>query len=500
MSYMGLDIGVTGTKAVVFSIEGKILSRSYYDYGINYKKNLTHKGMIDPIHILQGVKKVIRDCNTLCLADRPKTIAVSVSGDDVFPADRNGKPLFNVIAAFDQRGFEYRKSVAEKIGFDKIFDITGQRVDTDTPALIRILWMKNNVSGLFKKIWKFLCWESYVNYYLTGNAVTDCSNASRFATFDIINSCWSKKILDTFDIPQNTMPEARLSGTKVGQIKKDVAEELNLPKDLMVVTGGMDQNTASLGAGVIDEGIFSLGMGTVMASHWLIKDFEKITTNEYVYCSSLMKDSFFGLLVNFNGSNIVNWFFENIASSERNLHKDGVYDYFNSSLNSYPSKLFFMPHFTGGQHPYDDPRSKGLLLGLNFKTEKKEILKSIYEGIAFDLKLNYDNLLAKTGFKISQIRAVGGGSRSEVWVKILANILNTEFLLPGIDEGGCLTCAMLGAVAVEDFKNIKESVSNFIKTKKIIPPEDKAVDLFIEKFEVYKKIYPNIKECSYYLD
>jgi sugar (pentulose or hexulose) kinase len=98
MSYIGLDIGITGTKAVVFSIDGKILAKSYCDYGDEYKRNLRLKGEQDPIHILGGVKKVLRECNTLKLKDEPKTIAVSVSGDDLFPADRNGKPLFNVIA------------------------------------------------------------------------------------------------------------------------------------------------------------------------------------------------------------------------------------------------------------------------------------------------------------------------------------------------------------------------------------------------------------------
>ena len=115
MSYMGLDIGITGTEAVVFSAGGKILAKSYYDYGADYKKNLRYKGEQNPVHILEGAKKVIRDCNTLSLKDKPKTIAVSVSGDDIFPADRNGRPLFNVIAGFDQRGFEYREFVAEKM-------------------------------------------------------------------------------------------------------------------------------------------------------------------------------------------------------------------------------------------------------------------------------------------------------------------------------------------------------------------------------------------------
>lgn len=500
MSYMGLDIGITGTKAVVFSIDGKILAKSYCDYGDGYKRNLRLKGEQDPTHILDGVKKVLSECNTSNLKDKPKTIAVSVSGDDLFPADRNGNPLFNVIAGFDNRGFEYREFIAEKMGgVENLFNISGQRVDTDIAALIRILWMKNNIPDVFKKTWKFLCWESYINHYLTGNAVTDYSNAARYLTFDINDNCWSEKILTTFDIPPDTMPDVVLSGTTIGKIKKDVAQELNLPKDLAVVAGGLDQATAALGAGIVSEGIFSLGLGTVLCSHWLVKDLKKINTIDYVYCNYLIKDSFFGLLVNLNGCSVVNWFLDSIADKEKDIYEGNIYDYFNSSIESNPSKLFFMPHFIGGPNPYNDPKSKGVILGLNLKTEKKEILKSIYEGLAFDLKLNFDNLLKKTGFRINEIRAVGGGSRSRVWIKILANILNIKFSLLEIDEGGCLACAMLGAVAVGDFKDTYEAAGNFIKIKESINPESKKVELFREKFDYYKGIYSKVKEFNDYL-
>ncbi len=419
----------------------------------------------------------------------------------MFPADRRGNPLFNAIAGFDRRGFEYRGLVEEKLGgVNNIFDISGQRIDTDIAALVRILWMKNNIPDLFKKMWKFLCWQSYINYYLTGKAATDYSNAARYLTFDINNKCWSEKILDAFDIPIDTMPEAVPSGTVVGKIKDDVASGLNLPKDLIVVAGGFDQATAALGAGVANEGIFSLGMGTVFCSHWMIEDFKKIDTSDYVYCNYLIKNKFFGLLVSLNSCGITNWFFDTISGKEKDLYKNDVYNHFNSAMDSYPSKLFFMPHFTGGQNPYNDPGSKGVLIGLNLKTEKKEILKSIYEGIAFDLRLNYENLIEKTDFKINEIRAVGGGSRSEIWVKILANILNVKFSLLEVDEGGCLACAMLGAVAAGDFEDINGALDSFIKVRKSIDPEKKQVDYFKEKFEVYKNIYSSVKDFNHYLD
>ena len=278
-----------------------------------------------------------------------------------------------------------------------------------------------------------------------------------------------------------------------------MAEELGLPKDLIVVAGGFDQATAALGAGIKDKGIFSLGMGTVLCSHWMIDDFEKIKTNDYVYCNYLIKNKFFGLLVSLNGCGILNWFIDNFASKEKDKYKSEIFNYFNSRLDSNPSNLYFLPHFIGAPAPHNDPNSKGVIIGLKLDSNKDEILKSIYEGLSFDIRQNYENLMIKNDFKINEIRAVGGGSRSEIWVQILANVLNIKFYLLEIDEGGCLACAMLGAVAVGDFKNTSEAIDNFISIRKKIYPEKEKVGLFNEKFEYYKEIYPSIKKINHTL-
>ncbi|MBM3701048.1 MAG: hypothetical protein FJW68_09090, partial [Actinobacteria bacterium] len=378
MSHIGLDIGFTGAKAVVFSLEGRILSKSYSDYGSGYKSNLLLKNEIDPYHIISAVKKVLRQCKSTSVKDKPKTIAVSVSGDDLFPADNEGRSVYNVLSAYNRKPVKYRKLILDRLsGPDNIFYQTGQVLETDVLGLPRILWLNDNIDDLFKKTWKFLCWESYINWYMTGFAVTDFSNASRFLTFDIIHKRWAKNILDAFGIPENTMPDAVQAGSFIGKIRAGVAEELNLPPDLNVVAGGFDQATAALGAGIIEPGIFSLGMGTVFASHWIIDEFTKAIIKEmpnnytkskyrnkpanaltdsgvslntmqnrakpYPYCGYLMKDMYMGLLCNFNGSNAINWFFDNLAAYEKSRYKNDVYEYFNKQISSSPSNLFFMP-------------------------------------------------------------------------------------------------------------------------------------------------------------
>ncbi|MGM0366517.1 MAG: FGGY-family carbohydrate kinase [Actinomycetota bacterium] len=500
MSYIGLDIGITGTKAVVFSGTGEIIARAYDDYGKDYKNNLRTIKEIDPSHILAGVKRVLKGCRCSKLADAPKTIAVSVSGDDVFPADKDGNPLYNVIAAFSTKGFEYRDYIAEELGgINRIFDITGQRVDTDIAGLIRMVWMVKNIDGLIKDTWKFLCWESYINYYLCGNAVTDYSNASRYLIFDINKKQWSTEILEKMGIPSDTMPLAEPAGSIAGKVKKEVAAELDLPQDLVVVTGGFDQAAAALGAGVVRKGIFSVGLGTVIASHWMADCFSPEDTRDYVYCSYLGEDKYMGLLCSWNGNSVLNWFLDYIANLEKEKHENGVYDFFNSKITTGPSKLFFMPHLTGSAYPNYDPESRGAVIGLDMKTDKAEILKSVYEGTSFELMLNYKKLLEKTDISMDEIRAVGGGTRSRVWVQIMANIVGKVIKLPKIDEGGCLACAMLGAIAIGDFKDVGEACNNFVTVKDEIEPEGKNSALFREKLELYQNLYGDLKKYNHYL-
>ncbi len=503
MSYIGLDVGFTGVKSVIFSGDAKIISSAYFDYGPGYKRDLLYKNEIDPLVVLAGVKKVLISCRAKALKDRPRTISVSVSGDDLFPADKNGAPIYNVLSAYNQNPTRYRKDILNKLGSSKkIFNMTGQVIETDVLGLPRILWLVDNIPGLLKRTWKFLCWESYINYYFTGYAVTDYSNTSRFLTFDIFKNQWSGEILDKFNLSIAQMPAAEVAGSPVGRIKKDVADELDLPSDIMVLAGAFDQAAAAFGAGVLDEGIFSLGMGTVLASHWVLEGVEKIKSvkkGHYPYCSYLDEGKVMGLFCNFNGSNIITWFFDSIADLEKEKYGSEVFNFYNSGIDSYPSKLFFLPHFTGAGYPVNDVKSKGSFIGLDLKTDKKEIIKAVYEGISFELKLNYNDLATNTGFKISQIRAVGGSSRAKIWLQILSNVLNKNIITLKIDEGGCLACAILGAVYIGDFKNLKEGMDNFIKAREIIEPEKEKVKLFEEKFRQHKKLYYRLKELNQYI-
>lgn len=488
MSYLGIDIGMTGAKALLVGEDGSILERKYTDYCDEYKRNLQTE--INPLHIWNGVKKIIQACQCNQLKDKVKTISVSVSGDDFFPADKNGNPLANVISAYHNTGVEYENYIIEKFGSaDKIFDLTGQPIFNNVYPLHRILWIKEHQPNIYKNTWKFMGWEEYINYLLTGRCISDYSLVSRTLLFDIYKKQWLYSDMEKMNIENDKFPEVAAPGEITGKIKKEMADELNLPVDCQIVTGGFDQATACIGAGVTASDIFSLSLGTVAASHWLTdENYDK--KKDYSYCCSLMENRHMGLFFTFNGCAVLNWFFREIIGEEK-------YDYYNSKISpDKPSSLFFMPHLGGAMQPYNDPLSKGTILGLKFDTKRHDILKAIYEGIAFDIKRNYQMI---ENSKEKKINVVGGGSRSAVWMQILANITGSEVNTLKNDEGSAMAVAILGTCANGAFKKVEQAVETWIKKKETFVPDSSAAKEFEEKYQKYKSLYESLASFNHFL-
>ena len=340
-----------------------------------------------------------------------------------------------------------------------------------------------------------------MHYLLTGECVSDYSLVSRTLLFDINKKEWSRSLIENMDLEYDHFPGVEAPGTVVGKVKRNIARELGLPSNCLVATGGFDQATASLGAGVTQQSIFSLSIGTVIASHWLIEERNIVRRRDYSYCCSLAGDKYLGLVFSFNGCAVLDWFFREMGSRKKGSTKGkGMYDHYNRQITAgKPSRLFMMPHLGGAMQPYNDFNSKGIFLGIRFDTTRGDMLKSIYEGIAFDLKRNYE-LLEEDKIGIKEIRAVGGGSRSDVWMQIMANVLGYEITTLKMDEGSSMGAALLGAYAIGSFNSIEEAVNSWIEKKATIQPEQKALRQFEEKYETYLKLYDNVKCFNDFLE
>ena len=258
MSLLGLDIGTTGCKAMVFNVDGQVLAGQYREYSLIISSNGTVE--YNPEEVLESVKIIIRKINSHpeVIKDPVEAFSLSVPGDEVLPVNRDGKALYNMICSLDIRGIEENSVINKKIGVRKLYEITGLP-PSNMYALNRILWLKNHCPEIYDNTYKFAPWDAYIFKNLGYGCVSEYSVCSRTLAFDIINKRWSEEILNKTGIPTALFPECIPSGRLIGEMPEDLKTELGFKKKVTAVTGGFDQICAALGAGVIENGMASVG-------------------------------------------------------------------------------------------------------------------------------------------------------------------------------------------------------------------------------------------------
>ena len=266
---IGIDVGTTGCKVILFDVEGRSLYKSYREYNLTFLKN----GYIELDSNL--VAKLIKDCIKEITSKFNKSIEAicfSVFGGSLTPISKTSLLMNNTIMAFDPRGGEEVKWLKSKISTEEYYKITGLGIVNYNP-LIKILWFLNNNKSDFTKIGKFVSFEELI--YLNFGIKPKISNslASNLGSFDINKKIWSEKILDLIGIDVDYFFEPVKSGEIIGEIPTKIRRELNLRGDTKIISGGFDQSCSALGAGVIDEGIVANGMGTVESFISILNNF-----------------------------------------------------------------------------------------------------------------------------------------------------------------------------------------------------------------------------------
>lgn len=494
---LGIDIGTTGCKAIVFNEEGRMLASSYREYPLSY----TVPGWIelDANLVWTKTKDAIKEVsNKVAKKDRIKSLSVSCLGEAVIPIGKNGQVLSGSIVGFDARGKEAVEFFDREIGKKKIFKITGQPLN-NTFSINKILWWRDNRKDVFKKAWKFLCYEDFAYFRMGLPPTIDYSLASRTMAFDLHKKDWSETILKTSKINHEMLPTVKPSGEIVGEIPSSVANELGLPQGVVAVTGGHDQPCGALGAGVIKENIAMDATGTVECIAVSFRKpilTEKMLKNNFCCYPHVVKDFYITLAYNFTGGSLLRWFRDNFGQKELELAKKtgkDAYEILIAEAKKEPTDLLILPHFATSGTPYFDPKSTGAILGLSLETEKKDLIKAILEGITWEMKFNL-KLLEKAGIKVKELRAIGGGAKSSQWLQLKADMFNKKVLSLNVSEAACSGTAILAGVAIGQFKSINEAVKIFVKSTGIYKPDVKIANIYEKKFQTYAKIYPAIKD------
>jgi len=498
MSLLGIDIGTTGTKAMIFSEEGKVLANEYVEYDLVFP----NPGWVefDVKSMWKKIFNVIRKANFNPAAkkDPVTALAVSTVGESFTPIDKDGNILYNTIYSSDSRSKKELEYIFTKIPAKELYYICGLPPQYVT-ALNKILWVKNNMPDVYAKTKKILFTEDLFHHKL---GLTDLKLnypiCSTTLFFDIREKKFSKKILNEFDTDENLFSEPCPSGVEIGHIRDDIAESLGFKGKVSIVTGGHDQQCAALGVGAISGGIACDGVGTVECVTTVLDELiisDAMFENDFSTRAHVIDGQYASFAYNLSAGSVLKWYRNVLGTEEKReaeKKKINIYDYFFSNLTFEPSGIYVLPYFSATGTPYHDPVAKGTMIGLKLSTKKKDIFKALVEGLVYEIAFNIE-LAEKSGIKIKELRSVGGGAKSDYWLQLKSSVVNKPIKRMKITEAGCLATMVLAGSGTGKF-NISEAISNFVKVDKQFYPDENIRQKYLEDFNKYKKIYSAVSK------
>ncbi len=501
MSLLGIDVGTTGTKAVAFNHQGEPIASAYREYALHSPKPGYME--IDPHEARDAIEYVIGAVAVETKADPITALAVSAQGEAAVPVSSDGRFLAGVQVSMDERTRDYPAWWRERMDPADVYRITGHAIYS-IYTVPRIQWIRDNQPDVYRDTWKFLCFPEFVLWLLGCEPVTDYSEAARTMGFDVREKHWSEEIFNVADIDIGKLPRAEQAGTVVGTVSDAAADRLGLPRGVKCVTGGHDQPCNALGAGIIAGGSAVYGTGTVdcitPAFDRFVESPEFVRNNLACY-PHVVADTYCSVAYNSTGGNLLKWYRDTFADTEREIAKrDGVdpYEVILRGLPDGPSPVMALPHFTVTGTPWFDTNSRGALLGLKLSTTRAEVVKALIEGTTFEMKLNM-RVLREAGFPLEFVRSTGGGAKSRLWNQLKADMLGVPVATLQTSEGGSLGTAILAGVATGVYGSVDEAVKLLIREAERFEPRPEMVERYDERFAIYRDVYPTLREINHRL-
>jgi len=502
MALIGLDIGTTGCKAHVFSEDLKLLASANREYAVNIPHPQWAEQDAEKVWAL--AKDCLRESAIKANAASSVTaLSLSVQGEAVAPVDKDGKALRPMILGMDTRTEEQNRKLRDSFGAGELFNHTGMPAHTGN-TLPKLMWLKEYEPKIWKNAKKFLLYEDFIINKLTGIPVISKCLASRTQIYDLEKEQWSEKILNFLDLEKSRLAEDRPSGDTVGKMKADLAEELGFKTLPQVAVGGHDQACGALGAGLTKVGLAMVSTGTAEVVE-VSMDSPHLNYSLYQGNMSVYLHTFPGLYVvmtlNQSGGFVLRWFRDTFCQNEQETARllDGdAYNMLLKGAGPEPSPIMLLPHFAGSGTPTFDTLSKGTVVGLTFATTKTDFAKAIIDALTFELRLNLD-VLKDGGITIDELRAIGGGAKSELWLQLKADVTGIPVAVPEVTEAAGMGAAILAGVAAGVFSDAASAIDSHLKVKRTYTPDSGIKALYDERYELYKKLYPAVKEINHTL-
>lgn len=494
MAILGLDIGTTGSKATVFSDTGSILGHAYQEYPTESPQNGWFE--LDSRKVWRAVQNVLRKaCSDS--AEEVQCICISSLGEAFVCLDENGTELYGSMLYMDERGDEECEEISSWIGTERLIQKTGHAPNR-MYTLSKLLWLKKHQPEKYKKVRYIHFFGDYILFKLTGEHVTDYSLAARSMCFNIVQKQWDREILDASGLAEHIFPSPMVAGSIVGQVLPSVAAETGLREKTLAVLGAHDQIMCAVGAGVLFSGEAVNSIGTVDCVTPVFTGAK--LTDEMIRCGYacvpyLFDNSYVTYAFTMTGGSLLRWFrdtFARLDKQEATKRGCNIYELLEKTMPKEPTNIFVLPHFAGSPMPDQDEKAKGAILNLSFNSGREDIFRACLEGETFEIKNNLLRL-EQNGIGIQSLRTVGGGSRSDPFMQIRADILGIPVMTMECEEAGTLGTAILAGVATDLFPSVEAACASLVRVKKVFKPNTKRHEIYQKQFEKYMKLYGLLK-------
>ena len=483
MKTAGLDIGTTGCKLTVFDGNGERLGRAYREYPVSRNGN-GHE--IDLNAMTESVWSVIREM-AACHPDI-RAIGVTSFGETFVMTDRAGTPLYPGMLYTDPRGAEECGELVRKIGADRISRITGL-APYPMYSVSKMMWIRRHHPEIYARAAGIQLIEDYYVRLLTGTAQIDYSLASRTMAFDINRLNWSEEIFEAAGIDPALMSRPVPTGTPAGPVTAEAARMTGLDPSCVIVTVAHDQVAAAVGAGAFDGSVAVDGAGTtecLTPVYDSLPDIGIMSRGYYSVVPHAVPGKYVAYAFNYTGGALIQWCLKTFGRGE-------TYDSMEAAWGrDEPTGLLVLPHFSGAATPYMDIGSKGAVLGLTMDTDAAAIYRACMEGVAYEMRVNYE-ALAGSGIRFRKLNATGGGARSKVWMQMKADVLNLPITALKTSDAGTVGSAMLTGIATGCYRDLQDAADRMVREAETYYPREEAHEKYMRIYERYKQVYGAVR-------
>ena len=482
MYYIGVDLGTSAVKLLLMEGDGTIVNVVSKEYPLFFP----HPGWSEQKpedwyeQSIAGIDELLQGF------DRSKVAGISAGGQmhGLVILDEEDQVIRPAILWNDGRTTEETDYLNNVIGKAKLSELTANIAFAGFTAP-KILWVKNREPENFARIRKIMLPKDYLTYMLTGVFATDVSDASGMLLFDVKNRCWSKEMCEICGIREDMLAQIFESSEKVGVVKPELAKKLGLGDSVVVAAGAGDNAAAAVGTGTVGDGHCNISLGTSGTIFISSRDFG-VDSNNALHSFAHADGHYHLMGCMLSAASCNKWWMEDILKTgDFGAEQAGI-----TKLGE--NHVFFLPYLMGERSPHNDPKARGTFTGITMDTTREDMTQAVLEGVAFALRDSFE--VAKSlGIKIERTKICGGGAKSPLWKKMIANIFNIKVDVIAAEEGPGLGGAMLAAVACGEYASVEEAAEKIVKVVDTVEPDPELAAKYEEKYRQFRQIYPALK-------